>query len=534
MTYLRHVQTNTAETPQNEPMLGAGQTKNSAGGYSWSVTDWQRLDRFLILGSDKGSYYASERQLTQENASAVLSCIKADGPRVVRRIAEISEAGRAPKTDPGIFALAMCASLGEEVTRRDALAALPEVCRIGTHLFHFAEYVKGMRGWGKGLHRALQRWYNERPAQDVAFQAVKYQQRDGWSHRDILRKARPKPPTEAHKTVYNWITKGWPDIGEAPHHDEALRLVWAFERAQRTTDAAEMVKLITDYRLPREAVPTHFLTDAGVWAALLDDMPMTALIRNLATMTRVGLVKPMSTAARLVVAQLGDTAQLRKARVHPIALLSALITYGQGHGERSSNTWEPVREVVDALDGAFYASFGVIEPSGKRLVLALDVSGSMGNGVIAGVPGLTPRVASAAMALITAATEADYVIVGFSHELVPVPISPRQRLDDVIKTVNSIQMGATDCALPMLWALEHGIEADGFVVYTDSETWCGKVHPSQALARYRQETGIPAKLTVVGMVANDFTIADPNDGGMMDVVGFDTATPDIISGFIRQ
>jgi len=43
--------------------------------------------------------------------------------------------------------------------------------------------------------------------------------------------------------------------------------------------------------------------------------------------------------------------------------------------------------------------------------------------------------------------------------------------------------------------------------------------------------GIDAKLVVVGMVANEFSIADPNDAGMMDVVGFDTTAPQLISDF---
>ena len=53
----------------------------------------------------------------------------------------------------------------------------------------------------------------------------------------------------------------------------------------------------------------------------------------------------------------------------------------------------------------------------------------------------------------------------------------------------------------------------------------------QALEQYRQKFGIPAKLIVVGMTSNGFSIADPNDAGMLDVVGFDTATPNIISEF---
>ena len=44
-------------------------------------------------------------------------------------------------------------------------------------------------------------------------------------------------------------------------------------------------------------------------------------------------------------------------------------------------------------------------------------------------------------------------------------------------------------------------------------------------------TGRTPRLVVVGMVSNGFSIADPNDPGMLDVVGFDTATPQLISDF---
>jgi 60 kDa SS-A/Ro ribonucleoprotein len=72
---------------------------------------------------------------------------------------------------------------------------------------------------------------------------------------------------------------------------------------------------------------------------------------------------------------------------------------------------------------------------------------------------------------------------------------------------------------------------DTFVVYTDNETWAGNIHPAQALRAYRERMGIAAKLVVVAMVSNGFTIADPDDAGMLDVVGFDTATPQVISDF---
>jgi 60 kDa SS-A/Ro ribonucleoprotein len=298
-------------------------------------------------------------------------------------------------------------------------------------------------------------------------------------------------------------------------------------------------------------VQTDHLASAEVWEALLEDMPMTAAIRNLATMTRAGVLAPGSDGTKRVVAQLGDDERIRRARVHPIAVLAALRTYSAGRGLRGRNEWNPVREIVDALDAAFYASFGNVEPAGTRLLLALDVSGSMASGSVAGVPGLSPREASAALALVTAATEPAYEIVGFftgrggwksggknrygfaDWGLSPLAISPRQRLDDAVKTVSGLPFGGTDCALPMLYALARELEVDTFVIYTDSETWAGDIHPAQALRDYRLRSGIDARLVVVGMVSNGFSIADPADPGMLDVVGFDTAAPQLIGDFAR-
>src|SRR5262249_36635322 len=140
-----------ATTPitQFEP-LDERQTPNNAGGFSYPVDDWTRLQRFLVLGSEGGSYYATERALTVEKARAVLRCLEQEGARAVRTIVAIAESGRAPKHDPALFALAMAAGRGDAATRELAFGAVPRVCRIGTHLQHFAAYVEQFRGWGRG------------------------------------------------------------------------------------------------------------------------------------------------------------------------------------------------------------------------------------------------------------------------------------------------------------------------------------------------------------------------------------------------
>jgi 60 kDa SS-A/Ro ribonucleoprotein len=560
-------------TPQTQPIPGreADMAANNAGGFSFVVSPWDQLDRFLILGSEGGTYYVGEQKLTKQNAQNVIRLINEDGVRVVNRVVEISDAGRAPKNDPALFVLALAASADDEATRKAALAALPKVARIGTHLFHFAEFVDGLRGWGRALRRAVANWYLDMPLDRLANQAIKFQARDGWSHRDMLRLGHPKTDDQSRDAILRWMTGGMTAVGATNYvrgsaitgdlvtlaRTNATQVlhpqILAFEAAKKATSAKEIVDLIRDHNLPREAIPTEFLNDKAVWEALLVNMPMTAMIRNLATMTRIGLLTSMSAAEKAVVAKLSDSETLRKARVHPIAILAALLTYKSGRSARGSAVWTPIRGVIDALDDAFYGTFGNVTPSGKNTLLALDVSGSMAGNMIAGIPGLDARVGSAAMALITASVESSYEFIGFtggrsgsgwggslnsnvvnSGPVSILKISPRQRLDDVVRTISGLPMGSTDCSLPFEWALDNKLPVEAFSVYTDNETYAGRQQPSQALKAYRQKTGIAAKSAVIGMTATSCTIADPKDAGMMDVVGFDTNAPQILSDFFSK
>jgi 60 kDa SS-A/Ro ribonucleoprotein len=533
---IHHLKAGVAPPTQREPAR-ADQVKNDAGGYAFAVDDWTRLRRFLILGTEGGTYYASERDLTRANAGVVerlAQASPASGARLVREIVQISESGRAPKNDPAILALAIAAKRGDDATRDAARAALPRICRTGTHLYHFAAFVDELGGWGRGTRRAIAAWFGGRSTEDLAYQLVKYPQRDGWHARDLLRLSHARPPSPAHSALYGWACeRGDVAPGQRPSRAELPPIVAAVEEIRAGADPRRIAELIRAHRLPREVVPTERLADPAVWEALLPHMGLTALIRNLATMTRVGLLAPMSAHVQAVCARISDAADLARARVHPIQVLSALRTYARGHGERGGHTWSPIQPIVDALDAGFYASFQTVELIGRPIVLAIDVSGSMNGGEIAGVPGLTPRVASAAMGLVTAAREPHHRLVGFSHELVDLPISPRMRLDDAIRVIDRVPMGNTDCALPMQWATAGRIGVEAFAVYTDSETWHGAVHPHVALQAHRRALGVAARLAVIGMTASPFTIADPIDSGMLDVVGFDAAAPALLSDFFR-
>jgi len=543
---LRRVSTRT--TPQSRA-ADPRQVPNHAGGFSFTVDALQRLRRFLVLGVAGGTYHVGERELTLENAQVVVDAASTHHRQLVDVIVEVSESGRAPRPEPALFALAVAASEGDASARWYALSQLRRVARTGTHLFTFLNYVQQFRGWGPTLRRGVGRWYLEGSVEDVAYQLVKYRQREGWTHRDVLRKAhpRPLPGDDARDFLLGWTTGRHDlDLTSPLPTDDPLWLVEGYERVRRETNRRRAAQLVRTYRLPWETLSDEVINTTEVWDALLEvGVPATALMRQLPRLTRLGMVTATGNWTPHVVRLLTDVERLRRGRVHPLSLLVAQRTYASGRSDRGSSTWTPSRPIVDALDAAFYAAFGAVTPTGRRLLLALDVSGSMTQSQIAKTP-LTPRDASAALALVTANVESSYELLAFTGvgptstygyrstpAVAPLAISTRQRLDDVIRHVQSLPFGRTDCALPMLYALEYGLEVDTFVIYTDNETWAGRVHPHEALRRYRERTGIAARLIVVGMTATELTVADPADPLSLDVVGFDTATPELISDFAR-
>ena len=194
-------------------------------------------------------------------------------------------------------------------------------------------------------------------------------------------------------------------------------------------------------------------------------MPTTALVRNLATLTRLEVIAPMESAwvcQRLN--EIGNPLTEGYSIIHPINVLSALLTYRNGKSVRGSNTWTPVPQVVDALDLAFERSFATAPQTNQRFYLGIDVSGSMGHGEVAGVPGLSPRMAAAAMAMVIARREPNYYMAGFAADcdwtspgmvlrhggsnMAPLSITASDSLSDAIQKTNALPLAEPTAPSP--------------------------------------------------------------------------------------
>ncbi|MFD0472702.1 TROVE domain-containing protein [Nonomuraea thailandensis] len=463
-------------TPQSQPIPGrTDQVKNAAGGYVFAKDVWTRLEDFLILGTTGGTYYVGEDKLTAENARMLSQAIAEDGPRVVRMLTDISTARppRAPKQRPALFALAACYAEGDAGTRQAAKAALAKVARTTDHLAQFFGYYKNLGGKptargiaptaGRSLRTALGSWFLNGSADDIAFKACKARQRktpqgEAFDLRDALRIAHPVADGEQRKALFGWIAGNVTD----EQAREVLPAVDRFLTAKAVTSPAQAIEVVTTARVPWEFLPDAVLRDPGVWEALIETVGMTALIRNLARMTRLGTLQPMAEATARAVRRLTDREAILRARIHPMDAWLALRVYRSGVAQPNPRadrqTWHPVPAVLDALEETYELAFGAVEPSGKRLLVAVDSSGSMswGGGVrVGGSPIGSPYEVGNAMAVMLARIERGNAHVIDVDTLVHASrVTPRTNLREIASWKPS--GGGTDLSLPFTWARERG------------------------------------------------------------------------------
>lgn len=546
--YGKIMSTKNPNTTQGEKIPGKESlmVPDSDGCMVFAVDCWKAAERFLILGSENGSYYATEKELTKENAKAIETCLNENPKRLVDLIVDCTTGypARAYKKNPAIFALALvCSSKIREVSRL-GFRAVAKVCTIPTNLFMFLSFVKEFRGWGRGLREAVAHWYNSKTIDKLERMVIKYQKREGWSHGDVIRQSHPTPKTPAHSILYRNLVR--PVEATIDSYREAgLNLIATIEELNKEILSKEgkftpkfikkVCSTIVENHLTHEMVLNDLKGIPEVWEALLQDMPYTAMLRNLGKMSSIELLKPFSSASKLVTGYLTNESLIKSARIHPFGILVALTTYVEGRGVKGNLSWTPNPAISGALDKAFYSAFKFVEPTNKNILVGLDVSGSMQRGAIQNTH-IIPAVGAAAMCMTHLKQDPTSVhTVAFSDRITDISLTG-MRLQECVKQTNSMFVGSTDLSLPFTYAIQNRLEnVDAFVIYTDSEqNFVDSLQPVVALQQYRKEMKKPdVKLIVVGMVSNGFSIADPTDVNMLDVVGFDANAPAVISDFIR-
>lgn len=545
----------TLGTPQSRPLPGreADQVQNAAGGYSFRLDVWRRLEDFVILGTAGGTYYVDATVLTVENAGVVQEAITLDGPRAVAVAETVSTVRppRAPSNRGALFVVAAAFAWGGPATRQAAKAALPRVARTTDHLATWFGYYKQLCGLSSGragklrprtfrsLRSALAHPFVHDDVEALAYRACKALQRrtpqgEEFHLRDVMRLAHPIADSPPRAALFGWIAG---NVADAEARG-LIRRVDDFLVAQAARSVREVRNLIGARGVPWEFLPDRWLTEPEVWDALIDTIGVTALLRNLGRMTRLGTLAPLNDAVRRVIARITDSAELAAARIHPMSIYLTLAAYKAGRTSarpgKQPQYWRPVSAICDALEEAWELSYGHTEPSGRRLLIAVDGSSSMSwDQVLAGgTPIGTSYQAACTMAAIMMRIERGHAhVIEVTTRMTPSKVSARSSLAEIQGW--RPHGGGTDLSVPFMWATSERVEADGVLILTDNESWAGEQHPSQALAEYRRLVSPAVRLIVASLHATGASIGDPGDPGVLNVAGLDASLPALVTEFMR-
>src|SRR6476469_3013885 len=176
MNYKFFVQ-NKTRTPQTQPIPGreAEMIQGRSGGYMFKAGLWQTLRRCLLIGTAQSTYYAGKQELTHEFVDVLEQAIAENPERVAAEIVYASD-GRAINNSAPIFALVLL-SMGAAPEAKQAFQKIfPKVVRTGSHFYEWLSYTKSVRGFGKMVRAAGQRWLARENVKELAYQLLKYQQ----------------------------------------------------------------------------------------------------------------------------------------------------------------------------------------------------------------------------------------------------------------------------------------------------------------------------------------------------------------------
>jgi 60 kDa SS-A/Ro ribonucleoprotein len=526
------------------------EVRNAAGGWVFPIDKWSRLLRFLVIGTEGGTYYVDEERIQTENLLNTAECLREDGPRVVEITAQVAESRRAYKTTPALWVLALAMRSKDLETRRAAATNFLRVVRTGADLLNFAAiYLHGgtgkearrhgekLGGTGRLWRAAIRQFFLQDPS-TVAFQVGKYGRRSDVSIADLLRLSHPKfdKDDQDRHLIARWVLgklEGVP-LEAQEHASKVQQQILAYELAKQADSEEELIRLIETHRLTWEMIPSEKRTPR-VWRALLPGMSAWAFVRNLGYLTSIGVLDDPE-AREIALRKIQD---LPRSPVHPLRIMLAALTYERGKGMRRE--WSPIPEIVKGLNWAYRERLGRSQPIGKPFLLALDISGSMWGGETQA--GVLPIYAAAAFGLYVLWREPEAEVIGVDTNIHPLRGAGLlgRSVEDMtihkfVALLEKVGKGGTDLSLPFKHALDRAARGDppphAIVAFTDSETWAGHRHPFEVLRQLRNRTGFPIRAVNVAATATGYSLWEPDDPLAFQVVGFDAAVVDMVSEII--
>jgi len=245
-----------------------------------------------------------------------------------------------------------------------AKAIFDRIILTPNDLSDFTSILKAERGGegGSSIKKTAGRWL---VAHLNEYNVIKYgaEKPGGYSLKDLLQVYHPRVGTKKvpkKLPLFDYIM-GRTEIDYSKiNPDEEVSSIEMFELLKRAETDVQKIEAITLGRLPHE-VATSFASSPQVWSSIVPNLPIFALVRNLATLERHGV---LDTHRARIAKMLTDSNVISKSKILPFRFVEAT--------KHVTTPW-----VKDCLSVALDLSFqNVPDISGKTAVM-IDVSGSM-------------------------------------------------------------------------------------------------------------------------------------------------------------
>ncbi|WP_428333376.1 RNA-binding protein [Novosphingobium sp.] len=479
---------------------------NQAGGVAYAYGPEARLAQLAATGTLADGFYAgAETQL-----SDVVLAAKDVDPEWVAKCAVHSRQSGAMKDMPALLAAYLTMADPDLSVR-----VFKRVIDNGRMLRTFVQIMRsgqvGRGSLGSRPKRLVREWLEAASVMQLMRAATG----NDPSLADIVRMVHPAPATAERRAFYGWLIGKPYDVAALPAQ------IVAFE-AWKQAPAGDLPDVPFEWL-------TAFALSAEQWAALAGRMGWQALRMNLNTLARHGAfgVKGVTEA---VTAKLADADTIARVRPMPYQLMVALGQVGEG---------VPLA-VQAALESALEASLVRVPKLSGHVVVAPDVSGSMGSPATGYRKGATSKVRCIDIAALVAAAvlrqNRAARVIPFEQAVVNLALDPHARVAANAAKLAAVGGGGTNVSAPLALLNKERARVDTVVIVSDNESW---VDPSRrgATATMAEWNKLKArnpgaKLICIDIQPYGTTQAKDRDD-IMNVGGFTDAVFDAMARFAK-
>ncbi|MBK8980217.1 MAG: RNA-binding protein [Planctomycetes bacterium] len=485
--------------------------RNEAGGRAYALTPHQALAQLAVTGCLNGTFYASDAEQLDAALELARAVAAAGDAEFVARTALWAREQASMKDMPALLLALLTVDHGAL-----AAAVFDRVIDDGKMLRNFVQILRsgavGRKSLGTRPKRLVREWLRKRSDRALIHASIG----DRPSLGDILRMVHPKPDSPTRSALFAWLC-------DRPFVDADL-----------PQELRDLSAWLADATRPLPDVPFHMLAgewlDAAGWSALAKRATWQQTRMNLNTFARHGVFDDAD-ATRAVAERLCDVAAIRTARAFPYQLMTAL--------QRIDPTVPD--EIRDALARAVEVATENVPALPGRVLVAVDVSGSMQSPITGRRRGATTVARCVDVAALMAATVLRRCpgteVLAFHDHIEPVELSADDRVSATAQRLAGLPSGGTRCAAP-LEAWNHArTRADVVLLISDNQSWVDAADGGAGTATMQAWLRFKARNQSAKLVCLDLqpyrTTQAASGRDVLNIGGFSDRVFDVIDAFVR-